>query len=259
MADRNDVANWSPAPVADPCDSCTSFYTYAQLSEQLKLELTHFGVVVLQYQQGQPTDATGYVPMDLTTGLIAPVINDIRVPDVDLDVPGRVGGRALDFGNSLTRPGDGTNYRSAPMGVVVAAPNMSVTVNADTTIDYDNIRNEDRGETASVELVIVPPSTPVSLIENLASLVAISGTFSYTTDGLTWTPVTPTRRWDGATVFSFNITLDNDSEGQLQFRSNFDAASATGDYTMEVQFKKADARGDVKPMFAVASDTFTLS
>lgn len=256
---RSDSFDWSPAPVLPDCETCTSFYTYARMSAQMELYLPHYGVIVLQYQEGQPTDATGYVPMDLTTGIIPPTIVDIREPDVDLDVPGRIGGRDLDFDNSLTRPGDGTYYRSAPMDAVVAAPAMVMTAASVVVVDYENVRNSDRGDDANILIELYPAEVPVTLIENLANLLAIAGTFRWSDDGgSTWTATTGTRRWDGATIFEFVIELPSTVDGEIQFECTFDAGNVVGTYTIACTMSKEDIIGNERKLFT-AEDTFALT
>lgn len=256
---RSNSFDWSPAPVLDDCSSCSTFYDYARLSKQMQLYLTHKGVIVVQGQVGQPTDATGYIPMDLTTGLIAPSITDVRVPNEDLDVPGRSNGRDINFDNSLTMAGDGTNYRSAPMDGTLVAPDAAVTVASVAIVSYTNIRNDARGDIANVLLELNPSRIPVSLIENLANLTYVPGTYRYSTNGgSTWTAMTPIRRWDGVTTFELTVTLPSATDGELRIEATYGAAAVTGEYSWTATFSMDDNIGNERTMFR-AEDTFTLS
>lgn len=256
---RDDVFNWTPETELPDCTGCTSFFDYVRMSKQMKLYLPHKCVIVLQEQEGQPSDGTAYVPMDLTTGVCSPTIVSVREPELDLDVPGRTGGRDINFDNSLTLEGDGTNYRSAPMTATVVAPDAQIGVASDTIVSYTNIANSDRGESASVLLELEPDATPVSLIENLANLVSVDGTYSYSTDGgASWTAMTSSRRWDGVTVFNLTITLPNSVDGELQIRATYGTDAETGDYTWKVTFSKDDSVGNERRLVS-AEDSFALT
>jgi hypothetical protein len=204
------------------------FYLYARQGEQNRQRLGYYGAKVNVYQEGQPGEP-GYIPADITTGLIDQVVvyPDLRT---GLDVPGRSGGDALDFDNSLSI--HGTTFPpgiSAPMNVVVTAPDHTISTPTETLIDYDNLRNEDQGEvgTVTVELVIPPSNT--SLIENLANLQPIDATFEYW-NGSSYVAVEAVRRWDLANVITFDVTLDTDPVGQLKIRTTFGTEAVEGDY-----------------------------
>jgi len=256
---RNNSFTWTPPTVLPDCNGCLTFFDYARLSAQMDLYLPHKCVIVLQAQVGQPTDASGYIPMDLTTGLCPPSIVDVRVPDVDLDVPGLSGGRDINFDNSLTLPGDGTHYRSAPMDGVIAAPDAAIGVASDAIVSYTNIKNSDRGENVNVLLELFPSSISVSLIENLANLVAVDGTFQYSTNGgSSWSSLTPIRRWDGATTFELVVAFPSAVDGELQIRATYGVDAVPGSYTWRVTYSKDDNVGNERKLF-VAEDSFTLT
>lgn len=224
------------------------FYCYARQSEQSRQRLGYKGAKVNTPQQGQPGDP-GYVPADITTGLIDAVViyPDLRT---GLDLPGRSGGPAMDGDNSLSIAG--TTFPpgiSAPMGVVVTAPDHTISTPAETLIDFDNLRNEDQslpsapdpidvpeGErfgTVTIELVIPPTNT--SLIENLANLQPVDASFEYWDEATsTYVAIVATRRWDLASVFSYETRLPNEPTGQFKIRTTFGTEAVAGNYRFVV-------------------------
>jgi len=181
------------------------FYDYARMGEQNRQRLGYKGPKVNQPQVGFYGEA-GYIPADITTGLIDPVV---VYPDyrTGLDLPGRSGGPAADFDNSLSIAGTRFPYGvSAPMVAVVTAPDHTIGSPFETLIDFNNLRNQDQGQigTVTVELVIPPSNT--SLIENLTNLQPPDAVFEYW-DGAAYVIVVATRRWDLASVYSYDITL----------------------------------------------------
>jgi hypothetical protein len=204
------------------------FYSYARQGEQSRQRLGYKGPYAITEQQGQPGDP-GYVPADITTGLIPAVV---IYPDLGtgLDVPGRTGGPAKDFDNSLSI--HGTTFPpgiSAPMEADVTAPDHTTSTPVVTTVDFNNLRNDDQGTVGRVEVVLDIPPTNVSLIENLANLQTVDAAFEYW-DGSTYVAATATRRWDLASVFDFEITLPSQPSGSLMIRTTFGADAVDGEY-----------------------------
>jgi hypothetical protein len=211
------------------------FYCYARQGEILRQRLGYKGPYAITEQQGLPGDP-GYVPADITTGLIDPVV---IYPDerTGLDVPGRTGGEALDFDNSLSI--HGTQFPpgiSAPMDAVVTAPDHTISSPVETLIDFVNLRNEDQGTTGTVTAELVIPPTNTSLIENLANLQPIDATFEYW-DGSAYQSVNAVRRWDLANVITFDVVLPSTPTGQLKIRTTFGTEAVEGNYRYVVSLE----------------------
>lgn len=222
------------------------FHDFARLSELKKQRLTHQGVVVLQEQEGQYGEP-GYVPSDLTVGLISPVV---IYPDEkeNTDIPGRTGGPALNFDNSLTREGS-VEYISAPMEVEVIAPDHTVTNPIVTQINFEKLRNSLQGETGTVTIEFTHRQSDNYDNEH------IDATFEYH-DGTTWQTVDSddvTQRWDLFSVYSFDITLPSASSGTFQIRTTFANGNSVGGYEVY-----ATLVADGVERFT-ASDLFDLS
>ena len=217
-----------------------SFYDFGRLSNLKEQRIQHQGVVVVSQQVGLPTDSTGYVGMDLTVGLIAPIIvYPIAgyVEDQHHDSPGKIGGATLTFDNSLSYEGD-TGSTPAPMVPTVTAPDHPRTTATITSCAFTNLRNADQGVTGTVnvEMIVDPTNTAV-----YADPDPILATFEYW-NGSGWVAIVATQRWDLAEVFTYTITLPSAPTGTLQVRTTANVVDKLGGYIMAFELLTDGAR-----------------
>ena len=251
--------NYTPPAAVGTNELADTFIEYARLSKRLKGMVAHRGVVVLQEQVGLPDDATGYIAYDWTVGTIAATLdNPVRPLTVDLNVPGKVHGRPINFDNSLTLPLMGTNYIGAPLTFDIVTPDMATTVDGTCSIELLNIRNSDQGDAATFvfELAYVPDGDV--LADDVANIKTIPVAGEISTDGVTWTALTKVVRWDGVNTFTTSLTLASASTMNIYLKLTFTAESVLGNYSISGRINLPNSRGETD-VYGRGTDVFELT